>query len=719
MRMRLQPVCVLLILSFLLSYTASSQQKSRYDAYLFVYFTGNAKSDEAIRFAVSKDGYHFIALRDNKAILGSDTISETGGIRDPHILRSTDGKTFYMVATDMISAKGWDSNRGLVLMKSKDLINWSHAAVNIQKNFPGQEQLLRVWAPQTIYDDSSKSYMVYWAMKYKDGTDKIYYAHAGKDFTSFTESPKLLYESPLNKSVIDADIVKKDGKYHLFFKTEGDGNGIRQAMSSSLTHGYEVQNDYLQQTDLPVEGSCVFKLNAGAGYILMYDMYTSGKYQFAYSEDLRHFKKVADDKVSMNFHPRHGTILPITSKEAYLLESAWLNERSIITWPQSGQIKRNNVSFDTATLTASFILKPDVPVKAVNPGFIELPGVSIQPSGKVDFSKGKVSYTVRIGQKAAKTFTVRAAIHNNPVLDGYYADPEVMYSRKTGRFYIYPTSDGYTGWSGNYFKVFSSPDLVHWQDSGKILQLGKDVTWTNRNAWAPCITEKAVNGDYRYYYYFCAAQKIGVAVSDNPTGPFKDLGHPLIDHTPPGVKSGQQIDPAVFTDPQSGKGYLFWGNGYMAGVELNNDMVSLNDSTITVLTPDKTFREGVYVFFRKGVYYYMWSENDTRDENYDVRYGMSGAPLSKIKVPDNNLVIAKSKNEGIFGTGHNAVLQIPGTDDWYIVYHRFNFPNGVHWGDAAGYNREVCIDKLEFNSDGTIKQVIPTHQGIGAVKVKP
>lgn len=711
--------CILLALSLHCCVTGrSQQQKSRYDAYLFVYFTGNAKTDEAIRFAVSKDGYRFVALHDNKAILGSDTISETGGVRDPHILRGVDGKTFYMVATDMISAKGWDSNRGLVLMKSKDLIHWSHTAINIQKSFPGQELLERVWAPQTIYDDSAKSYMVYWAMKYKGGTDKIYYAHVSSDFTSLTAPPRLLYESPLNKSVIDADIVKKEDRYHLFFKTEGDGNGIKQAISSRLTHGYELQDEYLQQTDLPVEGSCVFKLNQGPGYILMYDMYSSGKYQFTYSEDLLHFKKLADDKVSMDFHPRHGTILPVTAKEAWLLESAWLNERSIITNPQSPQIKRNNVSFDTAARTASFIVKPDAPLTALDPGFIDLPGVSIQPSGAVDFSRGKVSFTVRIGQKPPQTFLVRAAIQNNPVLDGYYADPEVMYSHKTGRFYIYPTSDGYTGWSGNYFKVFSSPDLVHWQDSGKILQLGKDVTWANRNAWAPCITEKVVNGDYRYYYYFCAAQKIGVAVSNHPTGPFKDLGHPLIDHLPPGVKSGQQIDPAVFTDPATAKSYLFWGNGYMAGAELNSDMVSLKDSTLRILTPDKTFREGVYVFFRKGVYYFMWSENDTRDENYDVRYGMSDAPLGKIKIPENNLVIAKNKKEGIFGTGHNAVLQIPGTDDWYIVYHRFNFPNGIHWGDAAGYNREVCIDKIEFNSDGTIKQVIPTHGGVGIVKVQ-
>ena len=81
-------------------------------------------------------------------------------------------------------------------------------------------------------------------------------------------------------------------------------------------------------------------------------------------------------------------------------------------------------------------------------------------------------------------------------------------------------------------------------------------------------------------------------------------------------------------------------------------------------------------------------------------------------IPANNLVIAKDKEAGILGTGHNSVLQIPGKDEWYIVYHRFNYPKGATQGDAAGYNREVCIDRMEFNADGSIKQVKPTHKGI-------
>ena len=178
------------------------------------------------------------------------------------------------------------------------------------------------------------------------------------------------------------------------------------------------------------------------------------------------------------------------------------------------------------------------------------------------------------------------------------------------------------------------------------------------------------------------------------------------------------IDPDVFSDPKTGKCYIFWGNGYLAGAELNDDMVSIKPGTLTIKTPDKTFREGTYVIYRNGVYYFMWSVDDTRSENYQVHYGTSDSPLGKITVPQNNVVIAKDKEAGIFGTGHNSVVQIPGTDEWYIVYHRFNYPNGIHMGQAAGYNREVCIDKLEFNSDGSIKQTRPTLEGITPVKVK-
>jgi arabinoxylan arabinofuranohydrolase len=294
----------------------------KYSAYLFTYFTGNRKAEEAIRFAISYDGYNFKALNKNNPVLASEEISSTGGVRDPHILRGADGKTFYMVVTDMVSANGWSSNRAMVLLKSTDLINWTSSVVNIQKQFPGNENLLRVWAPQTIYDEKEGKYMIYFSMKHGKDPDKIYYAYANKDFTRLETIPKQLFFSPTNGACIDGDIVSKDGKYYLFFKTEGEGAGIKIAVSDKLTEGYVLQDRYVQQTKDPVEGSGVFKLNNENAYILMYDVYTKGRYQFTKSTDLQNFT-VIDEEISMDFHPRHGTVMPITAKEVKRLKRKW------------------------------------------------------------------------------------------------------------------------------------------------------------------------------------------------------------------------------------------------------------------------------------------------------------------------------------------------------------------------------------------------------------
>lgn len=297
---------------------------------------------------------------------------------------------------------------------------------------------------------------------------------------------------------------------------------------------------------------------------------------------------------------------------------------------------------------------------------------------------------------------------NNPVLEGYYADPDILYSEKNGKYYLYPTSDGFDSWAGYYFKTFSSDNLKDWKDEGVILDLKKDVSWADRNAWAPCIIEKKVKGKYKYYYYFTAAQKIGVAVADEPTGPFTDSGKALIDFRPEGVKGGQEIDPDVFTDPKTGKSYLYWGNSYLAVAELNEDMISIKKNTLKVMTPDATFREGIYVFYRNGLYYFLWSEDDTRSENYRVRYATSKSPTGPLDIPKDNLILAKDPSQGIYGTGHNSVLQVPGKDEWYIVYHRFSKPNGIKMGSPAGFHREVAIDRMEFNADGSIKPVMVT-----------
>ncbi|MCX2678479.1 family 43 glycosylhydrolase [Galbibacter sp. EGI 63066] len=633
----------LISICFLLIGNVSAQEKPEipekdFNAYLFTYFTGNKVEQEAVHYAVSLDGYQYYTLNNNEPVLNSKEISLTGGVRDPHILRGEDSKTFYMVTTDMTSYKGWSSNRGIVLLKSTDLIHWSSSAINFQKRFSGNEDLKRVWAPQTIYDKQVGKYMIYFSMKHGDGTDIIYYAYANQDFTDLESEPKQLFFPSNGKSCIDGDIILKDDTYHLFYKTEGHGNGIKLATTTDLTSGkWKEDPEYKQQTSEAVEGSGVFKLNHTNTYILMYDVYMKGQYQFTKSDDLQNFE-IIDQEISMDFHPRHGTILPITRNELKRLIQQWGKPKKL------------------------------------------------------------------------------SDINNNPALEGYYADPEIMYAQKTGKYHLYPTTDGFDSWSGHYFKTFSSDDLVNWKDEGVILDLKKEVSWTDRNAWAPCIIEKKINGMYKYFYYYTAAQKIGVAVSDHPIGPFVDSGKPLIDFKPEGISGGQEIDPDVFTDPTSGTSYLYWGNGYMVGAELNPDMVSIKKETMKVLTPDSTYREGTEVFYRNGKYYFMWSENDTRSPDYRVRYAVADNPLGPLEIPENNLVIQKAPEKGIYGTGHNSVIQIPGKDEWYIVYHRFSIPNGITMGDAAGYHREVAIDSLTFSEKGAINKVSPTLSGIKSIK---
>ncbi len=358
-------------------------------------------------------------------------------------------------------------------------------------------------------------------------------------------------------------------------------------------------------------------------------------------------------------------------------------------------------------------------LRAFDPLFAPIPNCEVAPIGPQNFSAGPVSYTLTPADGSpVKKINVSVVARNNPVIPGYFADPDIIYSQKNKRFYLYPTTDGVTDWNGSVFHTFSSGNLVDWKDEGVILDLGPDVSWANRRAWAPCIIEKKVRNEYRYFYYFCGEQKIGVAVASDPAGPFKDSGRPMIDKLPAGVRWGQQIDPAVFRDPKSGKYYLYWGNNYLAVAELSDDMLSIKEDTIKIMTPDKTFREGITVFFRKGRYYFLWSEDDTRSPNYRVRYAVSKSPTGPLTIPENNIVIEKKPEDGIHATGHNSTIQIPGRDEWYIVYHRFNYPKGIDMGREAGYHREVCIDKMEFDADGHIIQVTPTHKGIEPVELR-
>ena len=333
-------IAILAALSFIIGLTNTSARNKKssddnFAGYLFAYFegSGDGRKQEQLRFAISKDAVDWYALNGNRPIIASDTISESGGIRDPHILRGEDG-CYYIVATDMHTfdpKQGWGSNPGIVLLKSTDLINWTHAKINLSKDFPEHfADAYWVWAPQTIYDHKAKKYMIYFTLQRSDRKTLIsYYAYANEDFTGFENEPQQLFAAKYGS--IDNDIIYKDGRYHLFYKgnTKDEHgreyiNGIQQATSRNIHGPWKEDFKYLDAYAgiTPVEGSGIFKLNGREEYVLMYDLYTNGRYEYQTSNDLYHFTK-EPKSFRKDFFPRHGTVCSVTAEELERLQQKW------------------------------------------------------------------------------------------------------------------------------------------------------------------------------------------------------------------------------------------------------------------------------------------------------------------------------------------------------------------------------------------------------------
>ena len=327
---------------------AQKEETSPYSSYLFAFFSNNSPYGEQIRYAISDDGFNYTSLNQGRPVVASDTIALKKSIRDPYITRSQDGKTFYMVMTDMRSDEGWQSNDGLILMKSSDLIHWQHTAIDFPTRFPNlkgfdRKNLHAVWAPQIIWDEEAGKYMIYYSIgrhdweyptedpNFNQPYFKIFYSYINGEFTDITE-PQLLFD--FGTAAIDGDIVynPQDKEYVLFFKDEGRSvmnkgfrtrQGVMRATSKKLTGPYAIEWRHIQKEgQFPVEGSSVFPLIGSDEYILMYDCYAQGFYQFCKSKDLKNFTFVQNTKTYGDFTPRHGSVMHITADERERLE-AW------------------------------------------------------------------------------------------------------------------------------------------------------------------------------------------------------------------------------------------------------------------------------------------------------------------------------------------------------------------------------------------------------------
>jgi beta-xylosidase len=298
--------------------------------------------------------------------------------------------------------------------------------------------------------------------------------------------------------------------------------------------------------------------------------------------------------------------------------------------------------------------------------------------------------------------------NGNPLWPGWYADPEVALFDKTA--WIYPTySAPYE--QQVFLDAFSSADLHNWKKHPHVIDTAA-VKWARKAIWAPAIIQK----DNRYFLFFSANDVhegeiggIGVAVADRPEGPFTDyLGKPLVGEIHNGA---QPIDQFVFHD-RDGSYYMIYGGwGHCNMVRLKPDFTGLlpfaDGQLYKEITP-KGYVEGPVLFTRNNKYYFMWSEGGWGGPDYRVAYAMSDSlsgPFERIGT------ILKQDSTVATGAGHHSVLQLPGRDEWYIIYHRRPL------GETDANHRVTCMDRMYFDEKGFIQPVKITNEGVEKIRL--
>ncbi|KAF2635159.1 hypothetical protein P280DRAFT_412201 [Massarina eburnea CBS 473.64] len=623
--------------------------------YAFAYFTGNSIAGEKIYLAAS-DGNNALSWKELNG--GNPVLTSTlgtKGLRDPFIIRSYEGDKFFLIATDLSIGSGtsWDAavRKGslyLEVWESKDLKTWS-AQRHVKVSPPTAGN---TWAPEAYYDTSIGSYVVFWASSLYDESDTN---HTGttyhrmlfattRDFVTFS-STTVWQDAGMSR--IDSTVIQDENTFYRFTKDEGaSGTGCSDIIQEKSTSLRAELSSWTRVT------ACIGK-NAGTSAV----------------EGPTVFKANPND----------------TNGQKYYLFVDEYTGRGYIP------LETTNISSPTWTVSSSYKL-PTSPRHG-----------TVIPVTANELANLNTLAVKRDVKKASRIANV------SPVLPGLYADPNIAISGQT--YYIYATTDGYSGWGGKDFYVWKSPDLVSWTRSEKpFLTLNGtsgNVPWATGNAWAPTITEKGG----KFYFYFSGQnptynrKTIGVAIASSPEGPF--TAHPtamILNNE--NLTSNQAIDPCAFKDPSTGKHYIFWGNGNPLYAELANNMTSIKSDTIKAVTGLVDFREGSFVNYRSGVYHLTYSIDDTGSENYRVGY----ATATSVDGPwtYRGVVLRKDAEKGILGTGHNSIVNVPGTDDWYIAYHRFKIPGG------NGTNRETSIDRLYFDESGFMEIVVPTLESVPA-----
>jgi beta-xylosidase len=290
---------------------------------------------------------------------------------------------------------------------------------------------------------------------------------------------------------------------------------------------------------------------------------------------------------------------------------------------------------------------------------------------------------------------------SNPIIKyKYTADPAAMVHND--KVYLYAGHDECPPPHNHYqideWLVFSSDDMVNWTEHAVPLR-AKDFAWAKGEAWASQVIER--NGKFYWYvtveHATIKGKSIGVAVADNPLGPFKDVrGSALItndmttEYTP---ISWEDIDPTVWID-DDGQAYLFWGNTQCYYVKLKDNMTEMDGPIMPIHLPN--FTEAPWVHKHNGWYYLSYAQFFPEKIGYSMSRSIHGPWEYKGILNE----IAGNSN-----TNHQAIIEFKG--QWYFIYH-----NGAIPTQGGSFRRSVCIDRLYYNEDGTMKRIQMTSEGV-------
>lgn len=684
-------------------------------AYLFAYFLGNSPEQERLSYAVSTDGYHFKALNNGNAVWKSGAGTEC--IRDPYIFKGEDG-LYYMLATDMKSSLGWNSNRNLISARSTDLVHWfDDTIIEIANKYPNMQGADRAWAPQAIYDPEKGEYMIYFAARVPGTDDRtvMYYAYS-RDMKTLSTQPNLLFAPANGNDAIDSDIIYKDNKYYMYYKNETNKR-IYLAVSDHASGPYK-EIKQVSEGNIGVEGPNIYNLTGTDKWLMMSDAYGDGYYVMQETTDMTNFTTVSRNNYSFDFTPRHGYVIPINDDQYTALVSAYPSDS--ITVRNTG-IKKVSVS-----ITAGEAMKMPEKVSAMYTG-----GMTAELPVEWDQSDINAVDTGKTG-----TYTVRGKLKSSGDI---YKDPFI---EERADPYIVDGGDGYYYFTSSfpaYGSVDKGYDRIILRRSRTVAGLAsaeEKTIWNahqsgilSKHIWAPEMHK--IGG--AWYIFFAAGSSSNIwaikpyvlkCTGDPYNGSWTECGQMQASSGDTSSFANFSLDMTYFEN--NGRHYVIWaeikGDSSLFMAEIDpSEPYRLITKPVMLSKPEYNWElvnnrvnEGAAVLKTKDKVYVFFSASGTGSEYCVGRLEadidsdlMDTKSWKKLSKP----VLSTSDLDGPSGPGHNSFV----TDEngeLLLVYHA---RPASHASKGCGtYNSDPLYDPCRHTR---IKRVLFDKNGVPVINL--